>query len=218
MKYILFALLFLIPQFSFAYTYERIPADAIVQSPIIINIDLDTQELIDYQSIIIRFDYLGLNAPYYNNRYSICINTSPLQSQYSVNLLSGTIPVYPDTAYPWEVQDVFVDTFSVQNCDLMFYTGSLFFEGDGNNTIFTINAPTIIGNGFTTMLSEGESVYTTTTGASMGATVSWAGDSFIKIIIGSGLAVLLALRFWIVAIIAISIIVWYVYRMQKLKT
>lgn len=50
-----------------------------------------------------------------------------------------------------------------------------------------------------------------TTGGNQGVT-NWAGDNLIKLFIGSGLALLFYLRFWIVALAIISAIVYFAYR------
>ena len=63
-----------------------------------------------------------------------------------------------------------------------------------------------------TMISAATSSFMTTTGFEVSSIVTWAGDNLIKVFIGSGLAVLYNLRYWIVALIIISAIVYFAYR------
>lgn len=54
--------------------------------------------------------------------------------------------------------------------------------------------------------------FASTTGFALSSVVTWAGDNLIKLFIGSGLAVLYELRYWIVALVMISIVVYFGYR------
>lgn len=63
-----------------------------------------------------------------------------------------------------------------------------------------------------TMIANATSSFQTTTGFGVTDVVSWAGDNLIKVFIGSGLAVLYELRYWIVALIIIAAIVYFSYR------
>jgi hypothetical protein len=63
------------------------------------------------------------------------------------------------------------------------------------------------------MISAATSSFLTTTGFDVSAVVTWAGDNIIKLFIGSGLAVLYNLRFWIVAVVVIYAIVYFGYRL-----
>lgn len=63
-----------------------------------------------------------------------------------------------------------------------------------------------------TMISNATSSFLTTTGFSVSSVVTWAGDNLIKVFIGSGLAVLYELRYWIVALVIIAAIVYFAYR------
>jgi hypothetical protein len=67
-------------------------------------------------------------------------------------------------------------------------------------------------SGVSSLVSTAAAGYTATVGSSMGSDVSFVGDSFIKIIIGSALAVLLALRYWIVALIIIAAVVYFSFK------
>jgi len=63
-----------------------------------------------------------------------------------------------------------------------------------------------------TMIGNATSSFLTTTGFDVSAVVTWAGDNLIKVFIGSGLAVLYELRYWIVALIIIAAVVYFAYR------
>ena len=62
------------------------------------------------------------------------------------------------------------------------------------------------------MIGNATSSFLTTTGFDVSAVVTWAGDNLIKVFIGSGLAVLYELRYWIVALIIIAAVVYFAYR------
>lgn len=73
----------------------------------------------------------------------------------------------------------------------------------------SISALPIVSNGITALRESTEAGFQNTTGETVGGAVVWAGDSFIKVIIGSALGVLLALRYWIVALTIIFLIVFF---------
>lgn len=62
------------------------------------------------------------------------------------------------------------------------------------------------------LITAAETGFASTTGFSVGSVVSWAGDNLIKLFLGSMLAVLYELRYWIVALLIISIIIFFAYR------
>lgn len=62
------------------------------------------------------------------------------------------------------------------------------------------------------LITAAESGFATTTGFSVGDVVTWSGTNLIKLFIGSGLAVLYELRYWIVALVIIGAIVYFAYR------
>lgn len=62
------------------------------------------------------------------------------------------------------------------------------------------------------LITAAEAGFSTTTGFSISDVVVWAGDNLIKLFIGSGLAVLYNLRYWIVALVVIAAIVYFAYR------
>jgi len=61
------------------------------------------------------------------------------------------------------------------------------------------------------IIATATSTFLTTTGFSLDAVVTWAG-TLVKLVIGTGLAVLQALLPWILALIVISAIVYFLYR------
>lgn len=64
-----------------------------------------------------------------------------------------------------------------------------------------------------TLISNATTSFLSTTGFDVSAVVTWAGDNLIKVFIGSGLAVLYELRYWIMAVIIIAAIVYFAYRL-----
>lgn len=62
------------------------------------------------------------------------------------------------------------------------------------------------------MISDAQAGFASTTGFGISDVVTWAGDNLIKLFIGSGLAVLYELRYWIVALVIIAGVVYFSYR------
>lgn len=63
-----------------------------------------------------------------------------------------------------------------------------------------------------TLITDASAGFATTTGFTISSVVTWAGDNLIKLFIGSGLAVLYELRYWIVALVIIGAVVYFAYR------
>lgn len=63
-----------------------------------------------------------------------------------------------------------------------------------------------------TLVSNATSSFQTTTGFDMSSVVTWMATNLLEPFIGAGLAVLYNLRYWIVALVALSIIVYFAYR------
>lgn len=62
------------------------------------------------------------------------------------------------------------------------------------------------------IINTATSSFETTTGFSFADVVTWVGDNLIKLFIGSGVGVLDALKYWIVALVVIGAIVYFAYR------
>ncbi len=62
------------------------------------------------------------------------------------------------------------------------------------------------------LITEASAGFASTTGFEISDVVVWAGDNLIKLFIGSGLSLLYNLRYWIVALVIISAIVYFAYR------
>jgi hypothetical protein len=62
------------------------------------------------------------------------------------------------------------------------------------------------------LISTASEGFASTTGFSISSVVTWAGDNLLKLFIGSGLAVLYELRYWIVALVVLGAIVYFAYR------
>ncbi len=68
-------------------------------------------------------------------------------------------------------------------------------------------APSV--NMFSEMLATADSGFSSTTGATVGESVAWVGDSFTKIIIGGALSVLNNIKWWVLALIILFVIIMF---------
>ncbi len=62
------------------------------------------------------------------------------------------------------------------------------------------------------IIGAATTTFETTTGFSLASVVTWVGDNLIKLFIGSGISALDALKGWIVALVLISLVVYFAYR------
>lgn len=62
------------------------------------------------------------------------------------------------------------------------------------------------------LITQAEAGFSSTTGFGVSDVVTWSGDNLIKVFIGSGLALLYELRYWIVALVIIAAIIYFAYR------
>lgn len=62
------------------------------------------------------------------------------------------------------------------------------------------------------IIDTAETGFASTTGFTIGNAVTWTGTNLLDIWIGSGLALLYELRFWIVALIIIGGVVYFAFR------
>jgi len=62
------------------------------------------------------------------------------------------------------------------------------------------------------LITTSEAGFASTTGFSVSDVVEWTGDNLITLFIGSGLAVLYNLRYWIVALVILAAIIYFAYR------
>lgn len=62
-----------------------------------------------------------------------------------------------------------------------------------------------------TIVTDAAAQFASTTGFSLASVVSWMGD-IILLFIGSGLAVLDAMKVWIVALIALGVVIFFVFK------
>lgn len=63
------------------------------------------------------------------------------------------------------------------------------------------------------LVDTATSTFSTTTGFTLDSLLAYVSTTFYDLFIGSGLAVLYELRVWIVAIVMISALVYFAYRM-----
>lgn len=62
------------------------------------------------------------------------------------------------------------------------------------------------------LITTAETGFASTTGFGVASVITWMGDNLLKLFIGSGLAVLYELRYWIVALIIIGAVVYFAFR------
>jgi len=63
-----------------------------------------------------------------------------------------------------------------------------------------------------TLIATSSAGFASTTGFAISDVVSWMGTNLLGLFIGSGLAVLYELRYWIVALIVIAAVIYFAYR------
>jgi hypothetical protein len=80
-------------------------------------------------------------------------------------------------------------------------------EDDGSCTY-----PTPPGGNFGDLITNASEGAETTIGFNVAGVASWAGTNLISLFIGSGLAVIYNLRFWLVALAIIGAIIFFAYR------
>jgi len=61
-------------------------------------------------------------------------------------------------------------------------------------------------------ITAAEAAFASTTGFAMSDLVTWTGTNLLQLFIGSGVALLYELRYWIVALIVIGGIVYFGFR------
>jgi len=62
------------------------------------------------------------------------------------------------------------------------------------------------------LITTATSTFQTTTGFSMDSVLTWSVDNLLKVFLGTGLAVLYTLRYWIVALVVIALLVYFAFR------
>ncbi len=66
--------------------------------------------------------------------------------------------------------------------------------------------------GLPAQIAAAEQGMASTTGFNIGSVLQWSGDNLLKIFIGSGVAIIYGFRYWIVAMLIISLIVLFAFR------
>lgn len=67
-------------------------------------------------------------------------------------------------------------------------------------------------NGIQQLVNNGEQVFQSTTGESVGGAVDFVGDNFVKLFIGTAFSFLYRMWYWIIGLVIISSIVYFSYR------
>lgn len=66
--------------------------------------------------------------------------------------------------------------------------------------------------GLQSWITAAETGFASTTGFQISDAVTWTGTNLLQVFIGSGLALLYELRYWIVALIILAGVVYFAYR------
>jgi hypothetical protein len=78
--------------------------------------------------------------------------------------------------------------------------------------VLTVVAQSEQGSVLGAMITTAETGFQNTVGETPAGAVSWAGDNLILLFIGSGLAVLFNLRYWILALVIMATVLFFAYR------
>ena len=62
------------------------------------------------------------------------------------------------------------------------------------------------------LIASSSAGFASTTGFSIDSVTAWMSTNLIQLFIGSGLGVLLSLRYWIVALVILGAIIYFAYR------
>ena len=62
------------------------------------------------------------------------------------------------------------------------------------------------------IIAAAEEGFASTTGFSISSVVTWAGTNLFLLFIGSGVALLYELRYWIMALVIIAGVIYFAYR------
>lgn len=130
-RYIVYALIFFVYLFGLidyanAYTYERTPTGTTVNNPVTLTWTVLNTEIIGVQS-----GFFAVVVEGQGETDSACMNI-----QLGENILTFTHSYSP---LPANVVQVIFTHFDSIDCTGN-YNGDVFLEGDGNSTLFTINA------------------------------------------------------------------------------
>lgn len=62
------------------------------------------------------------------------------------------------------------------------------------------------------LITAAETGFATTTGFSVESLVTWTSENLIQVFLGSGVALLYNLRYWLAAIVMIAVIIYFAFR------
>lgn len=186
----------LAPRAHAAYVYERSPSGTLIDAPVTISLNWS-----DFAS-----DFgIGDSGYFLIGLYTAGLDID-IQSEVFDSSSGSSIAEF--NLNPGD----YVTSVYLLTCDDEFCTSDIdfiFLEGDDSETIFTIQESE---SGIGALITLGETGYETVTGENMSASVSFVKDNLILLWLGSGLSVLLALKYWIVALIIIAAITYFGYR------
>jgi hypothetical protein len=193
-----------------AFDYERSPSGEEVTNPISISLDFvdasdlgmgDQSESTHWVGLYI-FSDIGYPSDYWGSCQNIdgqthldFTETFPFDNAVAISLMGAETQEDcedPINGYQWQ---------------------GAYIEGSyGGPIIFSIGADEPEVSTFQGMIDNGDTVMTNTVGENMSASVVSAGNNFYKPFLGGGLALLYTLRWWIVALVVFSALIYFSYR------
>lgn len=194
---------------ALAYTYTRTPAGASVSNPVSVSVSGlvggDFSGGVNYWQIFVdnpTNDFWG--QCYATTTSSGTDDYSTITGDGAGSLPTGTLPIRGDyDAVGIEQYPTLTDCQNGTNADAT----EIFLEGDYNSTIFAVVAPSVTIPDITT---EADDQFAAALGFHWSDVVNFTSDN-IKLIAGSGIGVFMSLLPWIVALLAISSVIAFIY-------
>ncbi len=192
--YLLLTIAFLLPSFSYAYSFSESSIQIVPKVTHGI-VDLTTNggqcgEALEHYYNVFQGTPTGSQL---SDLVFWDLNECKTKLDLNVDLGSG----YGPTDY--YIYDYLNDTY------FKFY-----WNGE-KGFIYNLNG-TLQDGSIRDIMDQANSNFQATTNFSITGVVGWAGDNLIKLFIGSGLGLLFDLRWWIMAMLIISSIVYFSYR------
>lgn len=201
-KLIALSAFFLLSPVSFASTFILDPTATSLQTQ---NVVLSSPDWTDFT--VFAFPSFDTTASY--SYYWVNTTLELLDSFCDETFCPGMVMPSPTTFYFVGVTDslssIVCGAGTLQEC-----RDSVGFQSEQSIT-YTL-ATGSSDNAFMIQLGNATTTFQETTGFDVAGVVTWSVDNLIKLFIGSGLAVLLYLRGWIVAMVIIGSIVYFAYR------
>lgn len=143
----------------------------------------------------------------------------------TVAVFAGSSPSYSDSTsiggsdYPTPfVFTSAVGTFTAQGNRSYGLSDCMALFGNCNSTfssVFTVAAPPPPPDPLASMISAADSGFGSTTGFTLTDITSWSSTNLLLLFMGSGLALIYELRYWIAALAVLGAIVYFAYRAMR---